>query len=610
MKDQGTRILLIEDDADDAFLIRENLGEVFRDDTRFRVRWAKTLGEGLKALASEPVDVVIVDLLVSEIGGFDAVLRLRTEAPSVPIVVLTALDDEYAALEALSHGAQDYLVKGSIDAQTLIRSIRHAIERSQLLTRLEQSSEDRFLKIIEKSADAMAVIDGEGVVRFVNPASLLLFETRLDEIVGKPFPFPLRENPLTEMEIPLRDGGRKIVQMRLSDIEWEKKPAKLASIRDITTLQKVEGLMREIREQKRLDKMKDEFISTVSHELRTPLTTIKSAVENLQDGISGPLNEKQERVLTIANRNVDRLSRIINDLLDLSRLESGKAWLQKKRVDVVPLLQETVQNFQLTARAKRLAMEGLVPKGLPPVYADPDLLVQVLNNLLDNALRFAKSRVVVEARVVRQDVEVTVSDDGPGIPEDKMKSLFTKFVQLDRPMGGEGYKGTGLGLAICKEIIDRHGGRIWAVSRPGEWTQFHLAMRRYKDETDFREILLQTFRGMDLGEGHVALFLVSVEGKDTNSLAAVGEKIRRQVLRKGDVLIDHPARNEMIAFAATTPEGAGVMRQRMGAALESAPFYMAMRLYPDDGEDPEMLIRNLLEGSRHDRHEKDGRKTP
>ncbi|MBI5299403.1 MAG: response regulator [Deltaproteobacteria bacterium] len=484
MKEGFTKVLLIEDDPDDAFSIQESFNEVRAGSIHFQVQCAKKLKEGLKILKSEPIDVVILDLLLPEVEGFDAVLRVRDVSPSVPVVVLTCVDDEYVALESLSHGAQDYLVKGSIDAGLLVRSIRYAIERGHLLSRLEQSSEDRFFKIIDKNADAMAVIDKDGIVRFVNPAYQFLFEQHPEDIVGKPFPMTLTTNPLAKLEIILKNGDTKNVQMRVSQIEWEKKPAQLASIRDVTALQKLENLKREMSEREEMDRIKDEFVSTVSHELRTPLTTIKSAIENLKDGISGDLNEKQSRVVEIADRNADRLVRIINDLLEISRLESGVAKIHKRRVDAVPLLQEVLQNFQMRTKKHHFILEGNFAKNLPPIYADADMIVQVMNNLLDNALRFAKTKISVEAKATGQDVEVIISDDGIGIPEDRAKELFGKFVQFNRPMGGEGYKGTGLGLAICKEIVDRHGGRIWASSQTGKGTQFHFTMRQFQEETD------------------------------------------------------------------------------------------------------------------------------
>lgn len=484
MKEGFTKVLLIEDDPDDAFLIQESFNEVHSGSIRFQVQWAKRLKEGLKILKNEPIDVVILDLLLPEIEGFDAVLRVREVSPSVPVVVLTCVDDEYVALEALSHGAQDYLVKGSINAELLVRSIRYAIERSHLLSRLEQSSEDRFLKIIDKNADAMAVVDKDGIVRFVNPAYQFLFEQHPEDIVGKPFPLTLTTNPLAKLEIALKNGDTKNVQMRVSQIEWEKKPAQLASIRDVTALQKLESLKREMIEREKMDQIKDEFVSTVSHELRTPLTTIKSAIENLKDGISGALSEKQTRVLEIADRNADRLTRIISDLLEISRLESGMAKIQKKRVDVTPLFQEVLQHFQIRTKEQHFILKEHFPENLPPIDADADMFVQVLNNLLDNTLRFAKKKISVEAKVIDQDVEVIISDDGMGIPKDKLKDLFGKFVQFNRPMGGEGYKGTGLGLAICKEIVDRHGGRIWVTSQEGKGTQFHFTMRQYREETE------------------------------------------------------------------------------------------------------------------------------
>jgi signal transduction histidine kinase len=184
-------------------------------------------------------------------------------------------------------------------------------------------------------------------------------------------------------------------------------------------------------------------------------------------------------MVAIAGKNLDRLTRITNNLLDLSRLESGRAQVNAKTIDLRRLVEDAAKGAGLLAQGRTLRVEVELPAELPRVVADPDMIAQVLHNLLDNALRYAKTRVVVSARSAEEGmVRVSVSDDGPGIPKDKIGQLFNKFVQVDRPSGGGGYKGTGLGLAICAETLKANHGRVWAESEPGKGSVFQFCLPR------------------------------------------------------------------------------------------------------------------------------------
>lgn len=263
-------------------------------------------------------------------------------------------------------------------------------------------------------------------------------------------------------------------------------------------LRRVEQLKSEIKEREALDKLKDELMSTVSHEMRNPLAVIKVVAASLRGALKGTLNAQQISMIEMQYRNIQRLEKIVGRILDLARLESGKAEIARQRVDAPQFVEDIVSGFRLMKRRPGVELVDEVPAGLTPVDADPDLLVQVLNNLVDNALRYAHSRVVVRAEIdgdaapgregkggaavltARQFVRFSVSDDGPGIPRERIGDLFNKFVQVNRSSKkGEGYKGTGLGLAICKEIVERHGGRIWVESAEGLGSAFRFTVPAY-----------------------------------------------------------------------------------------------------------------------------------
>lgn len=228
-------------------------------------------------------------------------------------------------------------------------------------------------------------------------------------------------------------------------------------------------------ERKSLEKLKDDFVSMVSHEMRTPLAIIKEGVSNLKDGIVGNLNKEQNEIIDMTSQNVGRLQRIIENILNFSRLESGKFPMSCVSLELGPVVAEIVKNCQNIAAANKISLHYSSNK-LPVVFADSDMVVEVLTNLIDNGVRFAKSKVEVSARKTDNFVEVTVFNDGSPIEMEDHDKLFQKFFQIQRPAEIGGYKGTGLGLAICKEIITLHQGKIWAENKPRGGVAFHFTL--------------------------------------------------------------------------------------------------------------------------------------
>jgi len=241
----------------------------------------------------------------------------------------------------------------------------------------------------------------------------------------------------------------------------------------------------QLSQRSELDTLKDEFISTVSHELRTPLTSIRGALGLLSSGIIGDVDAKALNLLRIAVTNTDRLIRLINDILDLERMESGRAPLQIRRCSLRDLAQQAIDTMTPMADANtvHLALEpSTVAQAAYPEAlffdGDADRILQVLTNLLSNAIKFSPPGTEIHLRSRRIDAneaEIQVRDQGRGIPADKLESIFERFHQVDasdsRAMGG-----TGLGLAICRSIIAQHGGRIWATSIPTKGSTFHFTL--------------------------------------------------------------------------------------------------------------------------------------
>ena len=229
---------------------------------------------------------------------------------------------------------------------------------------------------------------------------------------------------------------------------------------------------------KELDRMKSDFVSHVSHELRTPLTAIKGAVDLILREVAGPLTEKQVHYLTRVRSNTQHLAGLINDLLDLAKIESGKIEFKSSRVSLSGLVHEVAEALRPVAAEKVIALETTMREPSILVWADRDKINQVLTNLIGNAIKFTpvQGRITVSAsRNGGESVQVSVSDTGPGVPLDDREKIFAKFYRVAEVNGADS-KGTGLGLAIAKALVELHGGKIWVESEPGRGSTFSFTL--------------------------------------------------------------------------------------------------------------------------------------
>src|SRR5262245_4491409 len=229
---------------------------------------------------------------------------------------------------------------------------------------------------------------------------------------------------------------------------------------------------------KQLDRLKSDFVSNVSHQLRTPLTAIKGSVDLLLREVPGSLNEKQTHYLSRLRSNTQHLAGLINDLLDLSRIEAGKVELKAARISLGGLVHEVVETLRPVAAERSIALEATVPEVSALVWADRDKVTQVLMNLIGNAIKFTPPHghiAVVTTRNGSEWVKVSVADTGPGIPAEEREKIFDKFYQV-AAQGAQKPKGTGLGLAISKSLVELHGGKIWVESEPNHGSVFSFSL--------------------------------------------------------------------------------------------------------------------------------------
>ncbi|MBU4478574.1 MAG: response regulator [Candidatus Omnitrophica bacterium] len=296
-----------------------------------------------------------------------------------------------------------------------------------------------------------------------------------------------------------------------------------------------------------LDQLKSDFISTVSHELRTPLTTMKEFTSIILDEIPGKLSKEQKEYVEIIRGNIDRLARLINNLLDISKIEAGRTELKKTLVDITNLAESVVSTLKPEAEGKHIEFRTLFPAFAIDVYADPDKVIQIFTNLIGNAIKFTQElgQITVEIIDKGNEIECSVADTGRGIAPEDMGKLFTKFQQFGR-VAGAGAKGTGLGLAITKGLIQKHNGRIWAESKIREGSKFIFNLPK-KTEFKFLQEALELEVSQEIDSEEYCTLLI-IETLNFNSL--------KQELGRNDVMRLSSIIRNMISVALRKSEDA------------------------------------------------------
>lgn len=418
----------------------------------------------LEVLKGQSIDLVLLDLLMPDMDGFEVTRRLKalTADRWLPVIVTSSLQGEEHFIHALESGADDYLQR-PVSPGLLQAKLRHygrVLGLHSGMSLLAQRQRDIFDSIL----DPVLTFDGEGRLAEINQAALALadrtgralapgmsceslFACTLPELRGR-----------REVELPRAVGGHFSAELGLS--EWHDNDRLHVTV-----------VLRDLTERREIERMKDEFLATVSHELRTPLTSLLGALGLLAGGAAGELPAAARPLAEVALRNGDRLSHLIDDILDLTKLEGDRLTLYLQPQPLAPLLSEALtanQGYAQRANVTLLA-EGLESE-VPEVNIDAHRFLQVMANLLSNAVKHSPpgDRVRLSLAATAGGVRVTVRDRGPGIDARFRARMFEKFSQADgtdhRTRGG-----TGLGLYITRMLVERMGGRISAddVEGPG-----------------------------------------------------------------------------------------------------------------------------------------------
>lgn len=403
------------------------------------------------------------------------------------IILMSLMPDAFneSAVRLLSAAASQ--VAATIKNAQLYALIRDQADRLRHMLRTEQEEAEKNAAILDSISDGVILSDAEGRVIVSNPAAQHLLNLTIHELIGR----PLRElatlydgsiaswieGILRQSEVAQEDDPPVEVRLTVYDAIIAAATSPVFSEGRFVGLVSV---MRDITKDVEVDRMKSEFISNISHELRTPLTPIKGFTEMLMMGALGPVTEPQKNSLGMIRDNVNRLAILVEDVLDISKIDSGREVLHVAEVDIGSVLREAVDRQQNRPmhKDKTRRVDVDVEAGIPQIQADRGKLMRIFNSIIDNAFNYTQDNghISVVARLDGDRVLVSVADDGVGIPEQYREAVWRRFQRIEEHALMLEVSGTGLGLSIVKEMVEMHNGEVWFDSTVGKGTTFTVAL--------------------------------------------------------------------------------------------------------------------------------------
>lgn len=504
MKLERIRVLLVEDDNGDALLVEFILEELC-DRYPTVVEWTRVrkLAEALKAISRDDYDVALVDLTLPDSQGVATVVEILKASQNLSVIVLTGFGDTLVGLHSIQEGAQDFLVKGELEASRLYRSLCFGYERGRLLLdlkeqrhkvlRLNEQLESSYQmelaqrKQVEGQLDfyfnaplgLMAIADRNGCIVRVNPSWEQALGYSAHELVGlniKDF-WHLDCAPSLDWE---RDAGVvKAFECRARHqdgsfvwLSWrmvlDKEHGQIhLAARDVTAAKRIEREREEARvAAEQASRAKSLFLTNMSHELRTPLNAILGFSDIMLGPDTEPVSQQQAQYLGLIQSGGKQLLELINGILDLAKIESGQQRLEMVETNVSEELEAALRIIRPLAQAKNLQLTQSCAEALKPLLADRGRFRQILLNILGNAVKYTPDGGRVEVRVglgKASRLHVEVEDSGIGIDRSDQERIFEVFERVDTAYARD-QQGTGVGLALTKQLVTLHGGRLWVES--------------------------------------------------------------------------------------------------------------------------------------------------
>lgn len=469
------RILLVDDDEEDSFIVRDLLSRALFN--KFQLDWCYRLEDGYKSIEQEKYQVCLVDYRLGVHTGLEFIAECVRRGYKTPCILLTGYGDHEIDLRALSVGAADYLIKGSLNTDILERSIRYTIARHEQIENL-RDRESALQSLFDASFEALLVYDLSGKIIECNKASEDLFKSSRENLIGeyaenffpKDYLFVNTRNEAVNFK---HEPTKLHLELNSHPFSFRMHQAFLVTIRDITSRVMLESQM---LQQDRLASI-GLLASGLAHEIGTPLATIRGRAEMLTMNSTKP--ESVEKNASIILSQIDRISKLVTSLLNLAR---GAQTTSPVLTDVSSVVRDVAEFLQHEFNKNKISVN--VDANLPlQAMAISTSLYQVLLNLLVNATHAiyekrlrdstAISKIDVRVYQTEKNVEISIQDSGTGISEENMKKLFTPFFTT-KEIG----KGTGLGLVTSYRIIESWGGTLTVHSREGEGCQFVISLRK------------------------------------------------------------------------------------------------------------------------------------
>lgn len=564
-------------------------------------------GEGLAGWVIEHREAVIVSDIRQDPRWVDerAEERKYRSALSVPLLagdeVLGALllfhtqPDHFNADHLLLVETAAIQVAHAINNAELYGLIRDQAERLGSALKAQQVEAAKSRSILEAVADGVIVTDADGKIILFNASAERLLELPRAKALGRTTSEMLglygsqardwMDTVARWAEEPEAYATEEYLAARLH-IEDRVVSVHLAPVLMGAEFLGTVSVFRDVTTEVEAKRAKTEFVSTVSHELRTPMTSIKGYVELLLMGAVGALTDEQRHFLSIVKNNTDRLTALVNDLLDISRMESGRITLLPKSVHVDGLVNQILAAMQGRAAEKGLALRADVPPALPAVMADPDRVAQILTNLVANACQYTPpgGEITVSACAYDAMVRISVQDTGIGIAPHDQEKIFDRFFRADDPVVQE-TPGTGLGLPIVKSLVEMHGGEVWTESELGKGSTFAFTL-----PTAEARRIVHAAVGADPVSAMTRVLIVEddpdIAGLIQMHLAGDGREVL--IARRGDEAIEIAQREcpDLITLDILLPDmdGFAVLEElKSNSATQQIPV-VVVSVLPDRGE--------------------------
>lgn len=467
-------LLLVEDNVADAELEATRLTE---GGVPFEISHVCTVGEAVQVLAKREVDAVILDLTLPDSHGVETVQRVRIGLRGAPIIVVTGHVDDELRQRAIAAGGDEVYSKDESNSRLFWRSVLQIIER-------KKAQQQQMRRLLDAMPDAVMVVNLDGIVRYVNRAATGLLGRAEDALLGASLSFSVGDVEPGEVTIA-RDGDERICEIRVVTLNWNDEQARLAVVRDLTESRQAEALRQHASELEAENlriaassRAKSAFLANMSHELRTPLNAIIGFSQLIQDGTVDPQSPQLQSFVGHILSSGKHLLELINDVLDLAKIEAGRLEFKPVLVDLAALTGEVVEVLGAISRVKNIEIQTSVDPAIGEACLDASRFKQVLYNYLSNAIKFtpAGGQITVQLSALAGDLlRLDVTDSGIGIAATDLPMLFTEFGQIEARIALR-QQGTGLGLALTKQLVEAQGGSVEVASRPGRGSTFSAVL--------------------------------------------------------------------------------------------------------------------------------------